>query len=185
MQQEPQNSTAELVTSWGKGDAEAQEILIERLYPWLREVAAGMLRNEHAVSLSSGDLVHEVVVRLIKLETIKLEDRAHFMALAAKVMHRVLIDHMRAKRSNKRDHMRVTLMTHLEGEHRADLASLNMALQRLGALDPVKAEIVEMRYFGGMSIPDVAIVTGLSETTVKRRWMAARIWLIDAMEGSR
>ncbi len=170
-----------LLKSARHGDEAATARLIEMLYPRLHEAANGMLRDEQYVSLCSGDLVHDVALRLIKIDTIEWENKAHFMALASRLMRRALIDHIRAKRARKRDHIRVTLATHLEGPKQIDIYALHQAMIRLSAINPQGSEIVEMRYFGSMSIEDVACVTGLSEPTVKRRWQAARIWLIDAM----
>ncbi len=175
--------TVTLLRAWRAGDSDAQERLFQLFYPWLNEVAAALLRNERNVSLSSGDVVHETVIRLIQLNRIDWDDSAHFMAMAARFMRRVLIDHVRAKQSGKRGHVRVELTTRFEPECRLDLQKLDEALLRLAAIDPEKAEIVEMRYFGGMTVPDVAKVTGVSEPTVKRRWTTARVWLADAMEG--
>lgn len=174
--------TAALLRAWRGGDENAREKLFDLLYPWLKQAAAGLLRNERAVSLSSGDLVHEAVLRLIQLNHIEVQDNAHFKALASTFMRRVLIDHVRAKATDKRGHQRVYLTTRFEPQRPFDLQRLDEALARLSALDRDKAEIVEMRYFGGMSIADVASVTGVSESTVKRRWEAARLWLLDAME---
>ena len=174
--------TAMLLRAWKSGDDQAREVLFTSFYPWLRQAAAGLLRNESNVSLSSGDLVHESIIRLIQLNKIEWSDSAHFMALASTFMRRVLIDHVRAKQALKRGHVRVDLTTRLEPERRFDLQKLDHALARLTAIDPQKAQIVEMRYFGGMTIPDVAKVTGVSEPTVKRRWTAARAWLTDALE---
>jgi len=174
--------TTNLLHAWRAGDGDARERLFGLFYPWLKQAAAGLLRNERAVSLSSGDLVHETVIRLIQLERIRWEDSAHFMALASKFMRRVLVDHVRAKGAGKREHQRVLLTTRLEPQRPLDLQRLDEALVRLAAIDSDKGEIVEMRYFGGMSIADVAQVTGVSERTVKRRWLAARLWLMDAME---
>jgi len=141
-----------------------------------------MLRREHAVSLSSGDLVQETVLRLIQLREIECDDRAHFMALASRFMRRVLVDHVRAKQAEKREHHRVTLTTRFDRGRAIDLSGLDSALIRLGSVDGQRAEIVEMRYFGGMTLGDIAQVLSLSEATVKRRWVAARAWLIDAMD---
>ena len=171
-----------MLHAWQAGDDEAQEQLFGALYPWLKQAAAGLLRNERNVSLSSGDVVHETVIRLIQLNRIQWEDTAHFMALASKFMRRVLIDHVRAKQAERRRHVRVDLTTRFEPGRRLDLQKLDSALVRLSAIDPEKAGIVEMRYFGGMTIEDIAKVIGVSEPTVKRRWMAARAWLTDAME---
>jgi RNA polymerase sigma factor (TIGR02999 family) len=174
--------TATLFASWRAGDDRARARLFELFYAELTRAAAGMLRRERNVSLSSGDLVHETVLRMIQLRQIDVEDRAHFMALASRFMRRALIDHVRAKQTDKRGHQRVTLVTGVAGDRPLDLTGLDHALIRLGSLDGQRADIVEMRYFGGMSLGDIASVLSLSEATVKRRWVAAWAWLIDAME---
>lgn len=174
--------TATLLHAWRAGDGDARERLFDLFYPWLRQAAGALLRNERAVSLSSGDLVQETVLRLIQLKRIDWEDSAHFMALASMFMRRVLIEHVRAKQANKRDHWRIELTTRFEPERPLDLRKLDHALIRLSAIDPEKAEIVEMRYFGGMTIADIAKVLDVSEPTVKRRWAATRLWLMDAIE---
>lgn len=173
--------TAELLQAWRSGDGQARDQLFERLYPDLCQVAASLLRRESAVSLASGDLVNESVIRLIRLEQIAWEDRAHFMAMAARFMRRTLIDHVRAKQTDKRDHWKVSLTTRFAGHRPLDLQRLDNALVRLAALDAELAEIVEMRYFGGMTTADIASVMGLSEPTIKRRWNVARVWLRDAI----
>jgi RNA polymerase sigma factor (TIGR02999 family) len=98
------------------------------------------------------------------------------------MMRHILVDHARAKQSARRDHVKVELCTRVEGEQRFDLISLNSALIRLGGIDPALMELVEMRYFGGMTVADISEATGLSEATVKRRWQTARAWLIEALE---
>lgn len=172
----------QLLEQWRAGDARSQDRLIQLFYPWLRQAASGMLVDERQVSLSPGDLVHETTLRLIKTQSHDWRNRAHFLAVASTAMRRVLIDHVRAKHADKRKHRRVTLVTDLHDQPQADVRALNHALLRLAAIDEQIAAIVEMRYFGGMSIADIAEVTELSEATVKRRWAAARAWLLNALE---
>ena len=174
-------STA-LLQAWRDGDDQARERLFSLLYPDLVQVAASLLRRESSVSLASGDLVSESVLRLIRLNQIQWADRAHFMAMAARFMRRALIDHIRAKQSDRRDHFRVELTTRFAGQRPLDLQGLEHALLRLSAVDGEMAEIVEMRYFGGMTTADVAEVLRISEPTVKRRWAVARVWLREAMD---
>jgi RNA polymerase sigma factor (TIGR02999 family) len=97
------------------------------------------------------------------------------------MMRNILIDHARVKSSSKRRHIKVEICTSVDGGRRLDLIELESALIRLGAIDRQLMELVEMRYFGGMTVTDIAEVTGLSEPTVKRRWQAARAWLTDAL----
>lgn len=174
--------TVTLFRRWNEGETNARDRLIARLHPDLAQIAAARLRGERNSSLSTGDLINEAVLRLMKAERHDLADRAHFIALASRLMRNILIDHARAKKSAKRDHAKVELCTNVEGgEQRFDLIALDSALIRLGTIDPLLMEMVEMRYFGGMTTADMSAVTGLSEATVKRRWQAARAWLLDAL----
>ena len=175
-------STVELVMRWRGGDVSARDRLMARLYPELAQIAAARLRGERDSSLSTGDLINEAVVRLMRIEHIDLADRAHFMALASRLMRNALVDHARARDSDKRRHVKVELCTQIEGDRRFDLIHLETALIRLGAIDPQLTELVEMRYFGGMSMGDVALAAGMSEATAKRRWQVARAWLLDAID---
>jgi len=182
MQGAVRQETTLLLRSWREGSGDARDQLFDLFYPELCLAAAGLLRKERTVSLSSGDLVHETVIRLIQLKRIEWADRAHFMAMASRFMRRALVDHIRSKRRNKRDHCRVELTTRFAAHRPFDLQKLDHALLRLAALDREKADIVEMRYFGGMTFADIAEVLDLSEPTIKRRWSVARIWLLEAVE---
>jgi RNA polymerase sigma factor (TIGR02999 family) len=171
-----------LLGAWRTGDQSARDRLFEMLYAELRQAAAGLLRGERDVSLSVGDLVHETILKLIALNQIDWQDRAHFMALASTMMRRALVEHVRAKRRDKRRHQKVELKTNLPDVGNADLDEINDALERLARIDRERAEVVEMRYFGGMEIADIAAVLNVSESTIKRRWQAARLWLYEALQ---
>ena len=179
MEMEP--NTNALLAGWQSGEDKARDRLIARLHPELGQIAAARLRGERNSSLSTHDLINDAVIRLIQVEPGEFSDRAHVMALASRLMRHILVDHARAKSSSKRNHVKVELCTNVDGGQRFDLISLESALIRLGAIDSQLAELVEMRYYGGMSVGDVAAVTGLSEPTVKRRWQTARAWLADAL----
>lgn len=170
-----------LLAAWRRGERPARDRLFDILYAELTQSAAAMLRGERNVSLAIGDLVHETILKLIALDKIDWRDRAHFMALTSVMMRRALIEHVRAKRRAKRDHQKVELKTNLPDVGNVDLEEVNAALDQLARIDPERAEIVEMRYFGGMEISDIATVLELSESTVKRRWQAARLWLYEAL----
>lgn len=170
-----------LLERWTAGDRDARDALVGRLYPDLAQIAAARLRAENGSSLSTGDLINDAMIRLLRIDPQAITGRAHFMALASRLMRRILVDHARAKQSDKRRHHKVELNTRVDGERRFDLKSLDSALIRLGAIDMDLADLVEMRYFGGMTLADVANVTGWSEPTVKRRWQVARAWLTDAL----
>lgn len=173
--------TQVLITRWREGDGDARDVLIARLHPELESIAMARLRREWGCSLSSGDLVNDAILRLIRSGDIAFADRGHVLALAARMMRHILIERARRLASDKRQHERVELNTSIDGGHRFDVIDLETALVRLGAIDPQLTEIVEMRYFGGMSLPDVAQVMKLSESTVLRRWQTARAWLGDAL----
>lgn len=177
---EPQ--TLVLLQRWRAGDIDARDRLIGRLHPELTQIAAARLRRERDSSLSTGDLINETVIKLVEAEGAPPFDRAHVVALASSMMRHILVDHARSKAAAKRRHVKVELCTEIDGGQRLDLNLLDSALIRLKALDEGLMELVEMRYFGGMTTADVAAVTGMSEATVKRRWQVARAWLTDALD---
>lgn len=174
--------TIVLLRRWRDGETTARDRLITRVYPELEQIAAARLRRERHVSLSTGDLINEMVLRMIETGAATLADRAHFVALASRMMRHILVDHARSKLTAKRQHEKVELNTRVDGGRRVDLISLESALIRLKVVDEQLMELVEMRYFGGMTVSDIAHVTGLSEPTVKRRWQVARAWLTDALD---
>ncbi|MET0371996.1 MAG: ECF-type sigma factor [Sphingobium sp.] len=178
-QQEP--ATQILLARWQGGETDARDRLINRLYSELAQIAAARLRRERDTSLSTNDLINDAVLRLVQMERVPLSDRSHLVALASRMMRNILVDHARSKASAKRNHVKVELCTRVDADQRLDLVQLESALMRLKVLDETLMEMVEMRYFGGMTIADIAVVTGLSEPTVKRRWQVARAWLTDAL----
>ncbi|MCA8902195.1 MAG: sigma-70 family RNA polymerase sigma factor [Hyphomonas sp.] len=178
-----QDEVRGLLMAWRAGDEAARDKLFTLLYSELRQVSAALLRAERNSSLSTGDLVNEAVMRLIRMDRIEWSDKTHFLALSARAMRRILIDNARRKSSDKRHHHKVTLVTRIGGAaaDRIDFDILEKALIRLSAIDKAKADIVELRYFAGMTHEEIAEVTGTSEATVKRGWRAARAWLLDAL----
>lgn len=173
---------AHLLKLWGAGDAEARNLLISRLMQELASIASGHLRNERKpISLFTGDLLNEAILRLLKVNVINLSDRSHFLALASRVMRQVLIDAARRRARDKRDERNLITIMPGGSEQAVDLLNLEEALQRLSRIDPRRARIVEMRYFGGMTIEEVALAQGISPATVKRSWEAARLWLQEAL----
>lgn len=176
------SQTRFLLRNWRDGVADGRDQLIQKLYPELEQIAAARLRREQNSSLSTGDLINDAVLRLVQMERISLADKAHFIALASRMMRHILIDHARLRSSSKRRHRKVELSTQIEdAPRRIDLGVLDAALMRLRVLDEELMEIVEMRYFGGMTMADIAEVMCVSEPTVKRRWQVARAWLADAL----
>ena len=172
--------TRQLIFDWQKGSDRSRDQLIARILPELEQIAAARLRLENTSSLSTHDLINEAMVRILGRET-SINDRAHLLALLSRLMRNVLVDQARARNASKREHQKVQLETKIAGVPPIDLQGLETALIRLEAIEPQYAEIVEMRYFGGMTVEDVAQVTGWSEPTVKRRWQVARAWLADAL----
>ncbi len=179
---EQSSHTQVLLRDWRGGDVDARDELFNRLYHELRQVSAALLRAESNSSLSTGDLVNEAAIRLMQIDQIDWADRAHFLALSARAMRRILIDHARKRNSDKRAHKKVTLLTRFEGApQRLDLDALDKAMIRLKAIDEDKSTIVELRYFGGLSLAEIAEVLGTSESTVKRQWRVTRTWLTDTL----
>lgn len=173
--------TQALILAWRDGEMSARDTLLAKIHPELERLAAIRLSGERNASLATGDLINDTVLLIIQANGGDCADRAHLIALSSRMMRNILVDRARRKDTAKRRHVRVELCTRVEGEQRFDLNSLDSALIRLGAIDARLVELIEMRYFGGMTVPDVAIATGLSEATVKRRWQVARAWLTDAL----
>ncbi|MDE2447497.1 MAG: sigma-70 family RNA polymerase sigma factor [Gammaproteobacteria bacterium] len=176
----------ELFRLWRSGDDEALHRLLPLVYEELRRVARRHLRGERPDhTLQTTALINEAYLRLMDQEAAEVRDRCHFVALTSRLMRQILVDHARARLARKRDGgCRITLAEHLAvaepGE--VDVLAVDEALNRLGALDPQQARIVELRYFGGLSIRETAEVLDVSEATVKRDWATARAWLHREIE---
>ncbi|MEP3224567.1 MAG: ECF-type sigma factor [Parasphingorhabdus sp.] len=172
-----------LMNEWQSGDHRAGNKLFSDLQQELELIAAAKLAGENNSSLSTGDLINEAVIRLSKLKEIDLQSKAHILALASRIMRQVLVDQARKRNSGKRDHAKVTLVTNIGVWDRPiELLTLDWLLDELKTMDQERAEIVEMRFFGGMSIADIALVLEMSEATVKRRWVSTRAWLHDRLK---
>lgn len=145
----------------------------------LSAIASVRLRGERHVSLETDDLVNEAVLRLMQLDRIEWQTCSHVIAMAARMMRRVLVDRARKRQAAKREHRAVTLDTRVVGEPPIsfDLLALEAALDALGERDPERVRLVEMRFYGGMTTDEIATATGLSVSTVKRRWATTRAWL--------
>lgn len=176
----------QLLGAWRQGDTDARDDLITALYPELRRLASSLFRGERANhTLQPTALVNEAWLRLSGAAPLSAADRGHLLAMAARLMREILIDHARGRAAAKRDGgQRVTLSAIDKAQPPGadvDLLALDEALTRLEALDPHKANIVELRYFGGLSIEETAQALDQSSATIKRHWRAARLWLLDAM----
>jgi len=179
----------ELLRAWSGGNPDAAERLIPLVYNELRGLAARQLRRERSDhTLRPTALVHEVFLRLVDQREGALQNRVQFFALAAQAMRRVLLDHARARHAAKRagDQERVSLDEHAASEEprELDLIAVNAALEDLQALDPEKSRLVELRFFGGLSVEEAAEVLGTSPSTVAREWRLARAWLYRRLEGT-
>jgi RNA polymerase sigma factor (TIGR02999 family) len=172
----------ELLVAWSEGRRDALDRLVPLLYEDLRRLAAGYMRHESpGHSLQPTALVHEAYVRLIDQRQVHWRNRAHFFGVAAGMMRRILVDHARSRRADKRGGAwdRVTLVEDqvAGGAQEIDLLALHESLERLAAFDPRQARIVELRYFAGLTIEETAQALEISPATVKREWLSARAWL--------
>jgi RNA polymerase sigma factor (TIGR02999 family) len=171
----------ELLLAASEGGRTALDQLIPLLYGDLRRVAAAQMRREAgAQSLQPTALVHELYVRLVDQRRVQWRNRAHFFAAAATLMRRILVDHARARLADKRGggRERVTLAGDEAAESpRIDVLALHESLRRMAAFSPRQERIVELRYFGGLTIEETAEVIGISEATVVREWTVAKAWL--------
>lgn len=161
------------------GSRSAPDRLLELVYDDLRRLAAAYMKNERSDhTLQATALVHEAYVRLVDWKNVTWENRAQFFAVAAQVMRRVLIDHARERKSKKRTGQRIVLddAVSLPDEKQFDLIALEDALQSLEKIDPRQAKIVELRFFGGLSIGETAYIMQLGESTVRREWTFAKAW---------
>jgi RNA polymerase sigma factor (TIGR02999 family) len=172
-----------MLIEWSKGDRQALEKLIPVVYEELRRQAARYLRRERSGhTLQTADLIHEAYLRLVDQENVEWQNRAHFYAISATLMRRILIDHARRRGRAKRGGSGIVLSLR-EGMQAADqawdsnLLALDEALTRLAAIDPRQSQIVELRCFSGLSIQQTASVLGISPTTVKDDWNSAKAWL--------
>jgi RNA polymerase sigma factor (TIGR02999 family) len=182
------HEVTELLQAWGAGDARASEALVPLVYAELRRQARRALRREgEGHTLQATALVHEAWLRLDGQHDARWESRTQFLAVAAQMMRRVLVDHARTRRAQKRGggetHVTLGDASHAVAMPDAvDVLALDEALARLASLDPRKARLVELRYFAGMSIPEAATALGISVATVGREWAVARMWLRRELE---
>src|SRR5262245_30432706 len=179
----PQNVT-QMLLAWGEGDEAAREALIPVVYDQLRRIARRYLRNERAGhTLQTNALINEAYLRLVD-QTVSWQDRNHFFGIAARLMRQILVDHARSRQRLKRgENPRQISLTAADAaqEESADLLALNEALETLSAVDPQRSRIVELRFFGGLTIEETAQVMRISTPTVERGWRAARAWLQTEM----
>jgi RNA polymerase sigma-70 factor, ECF subfamily len=176
----PERDITALLKDWGEGDREALERLMPIVYGELKRLASSYLRSERPDhTLQPTALVHEAYLRLQGQRSVVWSNRAHFFGIAARIMRRILVDHARRRRAAKRDAaaLRLTLVDDASVDRAPELIALDSALTGLERLDPQQARVVELRYFGGMTVEETAEAAGISTATVKREWRTARAWL--------
>jgi len=176
------NRITRLLVEWREGNERALEDLVPLVYGELRRLARHYLNRERRrPTLETHDLIHEAYLRLCDLQALEWQDRVHFFAIAARIMRRILIDRARRRQSPKHGggavEVRLAEIPGLAVERDAGLLALDEALVELAESDPMLAQIVELRFFGGLDHDEVAAVLGLSNPTVRRHWRLAKSWL--------
>lgn len=180
----------ELLLTWSQGDESALEKLMPVVYQELRRLAHRYMRGERAAhTLQTTALVNEAYLRLVDGKQVNWQDRAHFFAVSARLMRRILVDWARSRESQKRGGtpQQVTLDEALivSGGRGEDLVALDEALRALAKVDPRKSETVELRFFGGLSVEETAEVLKVSPDTVLRDWRLAKLWLLRQLGGAK
>jgi RNA polymerase sigma factor (TIGR02999 family) len=184
---EPSSPVSELLLHWGNGDRKALEAILPLVYNELRRLARYHLQQQRPNhTLQTTALVHEAYLRLAQEKSPHAENRAHFLGIAAQLMRWILVDYERNRRAAKRGAgaTRVTLDPSIAARSQdpdVDLLALDEALDRLAKMDRQQSQIIELRYFGGLTIEDTSEFLGISPATVKRSWASARAWLLREM----
>jgi RNA polymerase sigma factor (TIGR02999 family) len=172
----------DLLLAWGRGDEEAFQRLVPLVHAELQRLAGGIMQNERAAhTLQATALVNELYLRLVDVRRVRWQDRNHFLSMTARLMRRVLVDHARTRRAQKRggQAIRVPLDDGVDvaDERGRDLVALDEALIALAATDERKSRVIELRFFGGLSVEETAGVLGISVETVMRDAKLAKAWL--------
>jgi RNA polymerase sigma factor (TIGR02999 family) len=180
------SETTQLLRAWAKGDQGALEQLTPRVYDELRRMAGHFMRNERAGrTIQTTALVHEAYLKLIDIDNVNWQHRAHFFAVSAQIMRRILLDQARrrvaAKRGGVLPRANLDEIPDLGSGRARELIALDDGLDALAALDPRKARVIELRFFGGLSVEEAAEVLKVSPDTVLRDWRLARAWLLAEM----
>ena len=178
----------ELLLAWGRGDRAALDELVPIVHQELRRLARLQMRGERDNhTLQTTALVNEAFIRLVDLRRIRWQDRAHFLALSARLMRRILVDHARLRHTRKRGDGAVNVALDdsvvLSKERGPDLVALDDALESLTRMDPRKGQVVELRFFGGLSVEETAEALSVSPETVLRDWRLAKVWLLREVSG--
>jgi RNA polymerase sigma factor (TIGR02999 family) len=190
MTQESSHEITQMLIELTDGNTEVVDVILPHIYGELRRLASSYLRRERSDhTLQPTALVHEAYIKLIDQKRVKWQNRAHFFGIAAQVMRRILMDHARKHNAEKRGgefeklplEEEILIVSH---DKSAELIALDDALEALAQLDEQKAKIVELRYFGGLSIEETAEVMGVSVPTINRQWRMAKAWLYGQISAS-
>lgn len=181
------NDISRLLVAWSGGNQQALDTLTGIVYEELRRLAHYYMNRERPGHvLQTTALVNEAYMRLVDYKRMQWQDRAHFFAVAARVMRRILVDHARShntKRGAGVQHVALEDVAVVSGDRTDDIVALDDAMNALARLDPRKAQIIEMRFFGGLSIEETAAVLQVSPATVRRDWSIAKFWLYRELGG--
>jgi RNA polymerase sigma factor (TIGR02999 family) len=186
LRRESSSDITRLLADWSRGDEGARDTLIPLVYDELRLIARRKLARERPDhSLQRAALVDEAYLRLVRQKTPDWQNRAHFFGVAAQMMRHILVDHARNRRAAKRGagapQLRLAPWMAPQERQEVDLVALDSALNKLATMDPQQCRVIELRFFGGLSIEEAAVVMGVSTRTVERSWTAARAWLCVEM----
>lgn len=179
-----------LLNRINEGDGKAPEELLPLVYSELRKLAHSYLQRERPDhTLQATALVHEAYIRLVDWENVSWQNRAHFFAVAAQIMRKILVDHAREKKAQKRDSgqklsLDEAISLPSQNEREINLIALDEALEKLAEFDETQSKIVELRFFGGLTIDETAHALNISPSTVKREWTVARTWLFREIKQS-
>jgi RNA polymerase sigma factor (TIGR02999 family) len=176
-----------LLVAWSNGEEEARSALIAAVYGELRNLARAYLRRERPDhSMPPTALVHEAYVKLVDQTRVRWQNRAHFFGVAAQQMRRILVDHARARGAGKRGAAVTVPLSDLDvgiDPPHAEIVALDIALDKLARIDTRQSQLVELRYFAGLTVEETAAILGVSPITVKRDWALARAWLFRELQG--
>jgi RNA polymerase sigma factor (TIGR02999 family) len=181
------DSPTDLLLAWGRGEAAAFDRLVPLVHDELRRLARQYMRRERPDhTLQATALVNEVYLRMIAVSRVEWQNRAHFFAIAARVMRQILVDFARRRRAAHRgggmQHVALDEAVLPPSVRHPDLVALDGALKRLESVHPRKSQVVELRYFGGLTLEEAATVLGVSRDTVKRDWRFAKLWLLRELD---
>lgn len=186
----PPNQVTSLLQAWSLGDEDALQQLIPVVYEELRRVARRHMSGERTShTLQTTALINEVYVRLVDVKSASIRNRAHFLALCARLMRNVLVDYARSRGYQKRGggavHVALDEALHVSSMADPDLVAVDDALKRLAVHDERKSKVVELRFFGGLSVEETAEALGISAETVMRDWKLAKVWLLRDLDPNR